>query len=419
MDLPASVFDLREETLSFLGDLCYFAAMLQDPVYLDYNATTPVHPLIKQKVLEWLEISGNPSSIHSHGRDAKKILRESRKSVADAIGALPMEIIFTSGGSEANNMAIKGLLQLPIAQERREIIVSPVEHPCVLECMEEAHRLGFVIHYLKINSLGQIDFDHYQSLLSDKTLLVSVMLANNETGHIFPIQKISSLAKAVGAFVHSDCVQALGRIPVRVSDLGVDFASFSGHKVYALKGIGALYSRRGSVALPNLIHGGGQERGRRAGTENTLAMASMGEILKVSSTFETKPIEDLRDYFEQRVSREIPHVICVGAGAHRLMNTSNLIIENVHGESLLMSLDLKGFSVSTGSACSSGSQKPSHVLTALGYSFTQAQSSLRVSLGLMTTKPEVDSFIETLKTVVSHLRTIQKESTSSQESLNA
>ena len=391
--------------MSFLGDLWYFAAMSQKSVYLDYNATTPAHPSLKNKVAEWLEISGNPSSIHSHGREAKKLLRETRQAVAQALNAHPMEIVFTSGGSEGNNTAIRGLLKTPMAQTRREIIVSPVEHPSVSETMEYAREQGFSIRHLQINSQGEIDFDHFQTLLSEKTLFVSVMLANNETGHIFPLKKISELAKGVGALVHTDSVQALGRIPVNLQDLGVDIATFSGHKLYALKGIGILFCRRG-IVLPTLMSGGGQERGRRAGTENTLAIASLGHMVQVLQNTDLSYIEKMRNDFEARVLREVPGIRVVGASGKRMGNTSNLIVDGIPGESLLMSLDLKGFSISTGSACSSGKSKPSPVLTAMGYSESDAQSSIRVSLGLMTTPYDMENFVEALKLAASHLRSL-------------
>lgn len=377
----------------------------QSRIYLDYNATTPVHPSVKEKLGEWLEVFGNPSSVHGHGREAKKILREARQVFADAIGANPMEIIFTSGGSEANSTIIKGLLHSIHARDRREIIVSPVEHPSVLETMSYAHAQGFTLHFLKISADGEVDMEHYESLLSDKTLLVSVMLANNETGHIFPIKKIAQRAKEVGAFVHIDAVQALGRIPLNVQHLGVDFATFSGHKLYALKGAGAYFARRG-ISFPSLIEGGGQERGRRAGTENTLAIASLGHMVQFLKNADLSHLETLRNHLEARVMAEISDVKIVGRKGKRLMNTSNLIVQGVHGESLLMSLDLKGFSVSTSSACSSGNQEPSHVLMAMGYSIQEAQSSLRVSVGNMTTLAEVDQFVDVLKVAVTHLRSL-------------
>lgn len=381
--------------------------MLSKGVYLDYNATAPVHADVQAAVPQWLESWGNPSSIHAYGRDAKKWIREARSEFSTLIQCHPTELLFTSGGSEANNTVIKGLLRSTAAQDRPELITTTIEHPSVLRSMEYAESLGFVCHRIPVDRQGTFDFEFYKKVLSEKTLLVSVMAANNETGFLMPLDKITSMAHKVGALVHTDAVQTLGRISFQVQDPKVDFATFSGHKFYALKGCGVLFSRRGQ-GLENLIHGGGQERGRRAGTENTLAIASLGLMAKkirLENNYEL--LKSLRNQLEEQILQLIPDVTITGLAAKRLPNTSSLVISGVHGESLLMSLDVKGFAVSTGAACSSGSPEPSHVLTAIGLSPMEAQASLRLSVGWMTTSEEITAFVLALSKTVAHLRSLK------------
>ncbi len=380
--------------------------MLSKAIYLDYNATSPVHPDVIKNIPEWAEAWGNPSSIHGHGRDAKKWIREARASFAELIGCHPTEIIFTSGGSEANNSVIKGLLDSQISEGRNEMITTKIEHPSVLRAMEYAESLGFRVHRVPVDRAGKFDFDFYQKVLSSKTLLVSIMTANNETGILLPMQKITELAKNAGALVHTDAVQTLGRVPFSVKDLAVDFATFSGHKFYGIKGGGVLFQRRGNK-IENLIVGGGQERGRRAGTENTLAIASIGMMAKkIQASSMHDQLKALRDSLEKQIETQITGVTFTAREAERLPNTTSLIIPGVHGESLLMSLDVKGFSVSTGAACSSGSPEPSHVLLAMGLKHSEAQSSLRLSVGWMTTSEEIQLFVEALAQTVTHLRSL-------------
>jgi cysteine desulfurase len=380
--------------------------MLSKGIYLDYNATSPVHPEIMQHIPQWIEAWGNPSSIHAHGRHAKKWIREARAAFAQLIGCHPTEVIFTGGGSEANNTVIKGLLDSEISEQRNEMITTGIEHPSVLRAMEYAESLGFRVYRVPVSRAGQFDFEFYQKVLSEKTLLVSVMTANNETGILLPMQKIIELAKQVGALVHTDAVQTLGRIPFSVKDLAVDFATFSGHKFYGLKGCGVLFQRRGNK-IENFILGGGQERGRRAGTENTLAIASLGFMAnKIQTTKMHDKLRDLRDTLEGLIESSITGVTFTAREADRLPNTSSLVIAGVHGESLLMSLDVKGFSVSTGAACSSGSPEPSHVLLAMGLEHAEAQSSLRLSVGWMTTDEEIRLFVKALVQTVKHLRSL-------------
>ncbi len=385
--------------------------------YFDHNGTTPVCREVLEALPDLAQVWGNPSSIHWAGRQPKNILREARKSVADAIGASPLEIIFTSGGSEANNMVIKGLFEYyqtaqflpPQQSRRRHYMCSQVEHPAVIKTMEHLKALGAQVDFIPVSRQGVIDLDFYEAHLSEETALVSVMYANNETGTLFPIQKMAEMAHQKGALFHTDAVQAFGKIPVNMQDLGVDFASFSGHKFYSVKGAGFLYSRKGSQVTP-LIHGGGQERHRRGGTENTLGIGCLGVVAKRSSmiTEKAKSMAKMRDYMESRILAEISEVTVTASETPRLPNTSSLVLKGVDGETMLMSLDIKGYAVSTGAACSSGNPEPSPVLLAMGLTRAEAQNSLRVSIGWETTQEQIDGFIEALKLVVLRLRSLNE-----------
>ncbi len=383
-------------------------------IYLDHNATTPVSGDVRDHILGWLDHWGNPSSIHDSGRGPKSLLREAREKIAALIGANPLELIFTAGGSEANNLAIKGVFESfqnpeKLARSgvkfRNHYLFSEVEHPSVIKSAEYLKSRGAKVDFIPVKRSGEIDLDAYDRLLTDDTALVSIMIANNETGHLFPIRELAERAHAHGALFHTDGVQALGKIPVNVVDLDVDLASFAGHKFYSLKGAGVLYARRG-VSLENLIHGGGQERHRRGGTENALAIAALGLMAEKKNEIAAKGDEMrvLRDHFELRVKSEIPFVKITGEFSPRLPNTSSLVIPGVDGEIMLMNLDIKGFSVSTGAACSSGSPEPSPVLLAMGLSRQDAQSSLRLGLGWSTTRDQIDAFTDALVEVVEHLR---------------
>lgn len=382
-------------------------------IYLDHNATTPLCRDLETDIISCLNQWGNASSIHFDGRGPKALLREARRKIAQFIGCEQLELIFTSGGSEANNLALKGIWEaqkLPFAIDphRNEIIVSAVEHPSVMKTVEYLRARGAIVHKIPVNRKGEIDFEFYESVLSEKTLLVSVMLANNETGHIFPIHRMVKAAHAAGALFHCDAVQALGKVIVNVKAWGVDLASFSGHKFYSLKGCGMLYVRKG-LRLESLIHGGGQERGRRAGTENVLAIASLGFMTEkiVDLPEKIQQMTLLRDYFETKVQTLLEDVVVNGPDRSRLCNTSSLVIKGIDGETLLMNLDMKGFAVSTGAACSSGSPEPSPVLLAMGLTREEAQSSLRFSLGIETTQDDIDRFLEALREVVVRLRTFK------------
>lgn len=376
--------------------------------YLDHNATSPLAVCVRKSVVLWLENWGNPSSIHQSGRGPKLLMREARKKIARSLGVHPLEIIFTSGGTEANNLALVGVFE---ASPRRHFLVSEVEHPSVIKTAEYLRSRGARVDFIPVNRRGEVDLQKFAELVTEDTALVSMMLANNETGTIFPVKEMAQVAHAKGALFHSDCVQALGKIPVELCDLGVDIATFSGHKFYALKGCGFLYSKRG-LKLGSLIHGGGQERHRRGGTENLLAIASLGKMFEFIGEVSQRASEmrRLRDQFEARITRDLSGVQITAGESVRLPGTSNLVIAGVDGETLLMSLDMLGFSVSTGAACSSGSSEPSPVLQAMGLSRNEAQSSLRIGLGWGTSHDEIESFTQTLIEEVTRIRRITSSS---------
>lgn len=374
-------------------------------VYLDYNATTPLHPELKPYVIESLSQFGNPSSVHWAGREAKKLISRSRDQVAQFFNVHPLEIIFTSGGSESNNLALKGALPLTPG-ERSEIICSTVEHPSVMKTMEHLQKRGYQIKWLSVNREGRIEISELEKLLSDKTALVSVQIVNNETGNIFPLKEIIKKSHAVGALVHSDMVQGLGKIPIDLKVLDVDMASFAGHKFYGLKGAGFLFVKRG-IHLEPLIHGGGQERSRRAGTENALAIGSVGralEILGPQMPEKNEKLTQMRDALEREILQAVPNCRVNGSGGPRVSNTLNIFCGNIDGETMLINLDTRGFAVSSGAACSSGSQEPSPVLRAMGFSSQEASQSLRISFGWMTTEEEIKNFLDSFLQSVQQMR---------------
>jgi len=378
--------------------------------YFDHNATTPLAPELYSLIPTWLSAWGNASSIHQPGREPKRYLREARQSLARLLGCDPLELVFTSGGSEANNLALKGLFESLRGQSaRHQYLISSVEHPSIRRAAEALVNRGARVQVIPVRARGGVDLQWLEDHITDETALISVMLANNETGQIFALPEIVELAHRRGVLVHTDAVQALGKLPLNLHELGVDMASISGHKFYALKGVGALYIRRG-LNLESLIHGGGQERHRRGGTENILSICSLGEMAKRAGEIASRAqqVAQLREHFEARVIEEITGVKITAQGEPRLANTSSLVIAGVDGETLLMNLDMRGFAVSTGAACSSGSPEPSPVLLALGLSRQEAQSSLRVSLGWQNTKASVDAFVDVLVDVVRHLRSINR-----------
>jgi cysteine desulfurase len=392
-------------------------------IYFDFNATTPPSVEVASRLSESIESWGNPSSIHAAGRKPKLLLREARTIISKALGCHPLEMVFTSGGSESNNTVIQSVLedirkrsQEPAGaaaniDSRDEFITSAVEHPSVMKTMMHIRELGFTVHVIPVGRDGQLDLDFFKAKLSKKTALVSVMFANNETGNLLPVEEITKLAHQAGALVHTDAVQALGKVEIDLHGWGVDYASFSGHKFYALKGVGVLYQKRGAP-LNSLILGGAQERHRRGGTENVMGIHSLRVMCESISEIpeRTKKILMLRNYLEAEIIKRIPAVQVTGGSSPRLANTSSLIISGVDGETLLMSLDLQGFAVSTGAACSSGNPEPSPVLLAMGLSKAEAQNSLRLSLGWSTTAEEIESFVTTLSKSVERLRSFSTSS---------
>lgn len=380
-------------------------------VFLDHNATTFPSAEVTEGLKSFHEW-GNPSSIHGSGRRAKAVVLQTRRMFAEIAGATPGEIIFTSGGSESNNMALKGLIKKLILRGQNHIVTSSVEHPSVLkvfESFQENHEV--VIHKVPVTLDKGFDYDFLKKTLKENPVgLVSVMYANNETGEKFDLRKIRTLLdehKGHKTYFHSDMVQSLGKSAFNLKEIGLDLASFSAHKFYSLQGTGVLYQKKG-VGLESLIHGGSQEKGRRAGTENLLSIYAFGLQLKNLEKLGEKveSIQALRDHFEKRLSRELSGVSFVAQNRERLPNSSMVLVDGAHGETLLMNLDLNGFQVSTGAACSSGNPEPSPVLLAMGLTPAEASHSLRVSLGWQTTQEDIDSFIDELKKVVEKLRSL-------------
>jgi cysteine desulfurase len=372
-------------------------------VYLDHNATTPLDFQVQQVVTSSLSLFGNPSSIHWAGRKSKSVLRKSRESLAHLLNVSPLELIFTSGGSESNNTVIQGLFA---TSNKNEFICSEVEHPSVLKTMKLIESQGAIVHRIPVNRDGQLDMEFYKKHCGPQTALVSVMAANNETGTLFPIEDMIKIAHSQGALFHTDAVQTLGKLKIDLKKWNVDYASFSAHKFYALKGIGLLYAKKGVPQIP-LIHGGAQERFRRGGTENILGVASFGAAaLSLGPEIEKKmtEVEALRNKMEQEILNKISGVKIVASQCSRLTNTSSLLIDGIDGETLLIALDIKGFAVSTGAACSSGNPEPSPVLLAMGYIRNEAQTSLRISLGWETSNQQIQSFVDVLTSTVERLR---------------
>ena len=378
-------------------------------IYLDHNATTPLLPETEKFVAANLSVFGNPSSIHWAGRKSKSLIREARTYLSQFLKVSPLEIIFTSGASESNNTVIKTTF---LHSSKKHFMCSMVEHPSVIKTMQYIQGLGAKVDFIPVNREGIIDLEFYKKHLSVDTALVSVMLANNETGNLFPVQEMARLAHEKGALFHTDAVQALGKHEFNLNELDVDYASFSGHKFYAMKGSGILFSKKG-VPQISLLHGGAQERHRRGGTENLLSIASFGEMARVvlsqgpnAIRKKSDEVKNLRDYMEKRILSEISDVKVMAANALRLSNTSSLILKDVDGETLLMNLDIKGYAVSTGAACSSGNPEPSPVLLAMGLTRDEAQTSLRLSLGWENTLEQVDQFVDDLKISVKKIRDI-------------
>jgi cysteine desulfurase len=380
--------------------------------YFDYNATTPVAPEVLETMAECLgQVYGNASSIHYFGQMAKQRLEAARRQVAGLIHAHPAEIVFTSGGTEADNLAILGAVRL--AGTPGHVVTTAIEHPAVLSACEALEREGFEVTRVPVSSAGVVDPDDVRRALRPSTALISVMHANNELGTLQPVAEISAIARGSRVPLHVDGVQALGRVPVDVSELGVDLYSMSGHKLYAPKGVGALYVRKGTRLAP-IAFGGHHERDRRPGTENVPGIAAFGRAAELAGArlaTEGERLAGLRDRLEAAVLARLDGVGINGAGItgtrpSRVPNTSNLYFDAVDGEAMVIALDLRGFAVSTGSACSSGALTPSHVLTAIGLSADRARSSLRFSLGHDNAEEQVDALVDALEASVAHLRRI-------------
>jgi len=375
-------------------------------IYLDYAATTPTHPEVVKAMLPYFtEVFGNPSSIYSCGQEAKGVLEESRARVADLIGAQDEEIVFTSGGTEADNFALKGVAY---ANENKgnHIVTTSIEHHAVLETCKFLEERGFRVTYLPVDEYGLVAPDNIRKAITNKTILISVMQANNEIGTIEPIAEIGKIAKEAGIYFHTDAVQAAGHIPINVDELGVDLLSMSAHKLYGPKGVGALYIRKGTKLLP-FMHGGEQERGRRASTDNVPGIVGFGcaaELAQQEMSEEAEQLIPLRDKLINSLLERIDHTQLNGHPTNRLPNNVNVSVEFVEGESMCLNLDLEGICASTGSACSSSSIEPSHVLLALGLPPERAHGSLRFTLGKWTTEEDVARVLEVLPPVVARLR---------------
>ena len=375
-------------------------------IYLDHSATTPVRPEVVAAMLPYFAGKfGNPSSIHSFGREARVVLDEAREQVAEAIGAQPEEIVFTAGGSEADNMAIKGAAIAALGK-KRHVITSAIEHHAVLDTVQSLSRLGFEFTIAPVDSDGLVDPEFVRSAIRPDTFLVSIMHSNNEVGTIQPIAEIAAIAHEAGVLMHTDAVQSFGHVDVDVASLGVDMLSISGHKFYGPKGVGALYLRRG-VRVASLINGGAQERKRRAGTENVAGIVGMGLAAKlaIDELDETAYRQSvLRDKLINGLRGRIPDTKLNGHPTRRLPNNVNISYLYVEGESLLLNLDMAGIAASSGSACTSGSLEPSHVLMAMGLSHEVAHGSVRMSLGRDTTEEDVDTVFEVMPRIVDKLR---------------
>lgn len=377
-------------------------------IYLDCAATTPTDPEVVKVMLPFFtDTFGNPSSIHSYGRNGKAAIEEAREKIAQVIGAKREEIIFTSGGTEADNFAIKGTAY---ANEKKgkHIITTAIEHHAVIGPCKFLEKMGFKITYLPVDKYGMVNPDDVKKAICDKTILISVMHANNEIGTIEPIAKIGSIAKENSVYFHTDAVQTLGHLPINVDHLNVDLLAVSGHKLYGPKGVGALYVREGTRIEP-FMHGGDQERSRRASTENIPGIVGFGKAVEISGNLlekETKDLTKLRNKFIKGILDRIDHIRLNGHPAIRLPNNVNISIEYIEGESLLINLDLQGIAASTGSACSSKTLEPSHVLLALGLSHIQAHGSLRFTMGRYTTEEDIDYVLEVLPGIVKKLRSM-------------
>jgi cysteine desulfurase len=375
-------------------------------VYLDNNATTPVLPEVLEAMRPYFgERFGNASSIHHHGQETRSAVERSRESVAALLGCQPAEIVFTSGGTEGDNLAIAGLA---IAGDH--IITSSIEHHAVLHACRHLEDIGCEVTFLPVNGLGLVDPDDVKRALRANTKLISIMMANNETGVLQPVEEIGRIAAEADAFFHTDAVQAAGKIPIDVNAIGCDVLSISGHKMHAPQGVGALYVRKGTQLQP-LFYGGRHERSRRAGTENVPGIVGLGKAAEIAMQgFERgdgKKMFGLRDRLQQGILAQVEGAGVNGGGASRVPNTTNIYIDHIDGEAMVIALDLKGLAVSTGAACSSGAVEPSHVLIAMGLRPEQGRASLRFSLGKQNTEEEIDFALALVPETVARLRELR------------
>ncbi|MEJ2728609.1 MAG: cysteine desulfurase NifS [Deltaproteobacteria bacterium] len=375
-------------------------------IYVDNNATTMVAPEVLDAMMPYFSINyGNPSSMHSFGGNVAGAIQTARENVANLIGAAPKEIVFTSCGTESDGTAIRAAIES--YPDKKHLVTSRVEHPAIKNLYEALSKKGYRTTFVPVSRNGELDIEYLYDSLSDDTAIVSLMWGNNETGVIFPIEEVSREIKNRGILFHTDAVQAVGKIPVNVSETAVDMLSLSGHKFHSPKGIGALYIRRGTKFSPFMI-GGHQEYGRRGGTENTASIIGMGKAAELAAAHlaqnDYKRVSKLRDKLEQTLLDTVPNALINGKAARRLPNTSSIAFEYVEGEAILLMLNEYGICASSGSACTSGSLEPSHVLRAMGVPFTAAHGSIRFSLSRYNTEDEIDVILEKLPPIIARLR---------------
>lgn len=377
-------------------------------VYLDYSATTPVkEEVVKEMIPYFTEKFGNPSSLYDKGLESKEAITKAREQVAELINAKPTEIFFTAGGTESDNWVVFGAAE-KLKDKGNHIITTKIEHHAMLHSCMELEKQGFDVTYLDINEDGVVDLQQLKSAITDKTILISIMLVNNEIGTIQPIKEAAAIAKEHKILFHTDAVQGLGNVPIDVKDMGIDLMSMSSHKIYGPKGTGALYIRKG-VAISNYMYGGAQETRKRAGTENITGIVGFGkaaEIAKQNFDTHVKHCSQLRDYLRDRILDEIPDTYVNGSLKHRHPGNLNVTFKYIEGESILLLLNQFGISVSTGSACSSTSLEPSHVLSALGVPVEMIHGTVRFTIGDFTTKEDIDYVVDNLKKIVERLREI-------------
>ena len=380
-------------------------------IYLDHSATTPIRPEVLEAMHPYFtDIFGNASSIHTFGQEARKALEEWREKVAERLGALPEEIVFTSGGTEATNLAIKGGIRSNRLRGN-QIIISSIEHHATLNTCQHLEREGYRVIYLPVDRHGKLDPGDVEKAVTDKTVLISIIHANNEVGTIQPLGEIGEIARNRGVLFHTDAVQSVGKIPLNVDDLKVDFLSLSGHKVYGPKGIGALYVRKG-IPFEPLFQGGHHERNRRPGTENIPYIVGLARALELAEEeidHVSSKVENLRDAFWKAIETQIEGVHINGHHRDRIPSILNVSFDGVDGESVVLNLDLKGVATSTGSACTSGALEPSHVLLSMGVSRGRVRGAVRFSLGRKTTQEELDYTVAVLAETIRHLRSISSD----------